>query len=111
MVSTPTGSTAYNLAAGGPLVNPEVESIIITPICPHGLTNRPLLVARQSEISVRVLNEDEKVSITFDGQVSMSLDPRKKVIIKKAATYTYLVVPKDKNYFSLLREKLRWGES
>lgn len=108
--STPTGSTAYNLAAGGPIVSPEVESIIITPICPHGLTNRPLLVSRESEISIRVLNEDEKVSITFDGQVSMTLDPRKKVKIKKAATSTYLIVPQDKNYYSLLREKLGWGE-
>jgi len=108
--STPTGSTAYNLAAGGPIVQPGLESIIITPICPHSLTNRPIVVSNDSKIYVKVLNEDEKVSITYDGQFSMNLDANKKVYIQKSETFTNLVIPSNKNYYMLLHEKLGWGK-
>ena len=109
--ATPTGSTAYNMAAGGPIVHPGLHSIIVTPICPHALTNKPLVISDESEICVRILNEDENVSITYDGQVSEKIDPSKLIIIKKASSITNLIVPTDKNYYMLLREKLGWGRS
>jgi NAD+ kinase len=110
IISTPTGSTAYNLAAGGPIVHPETETIIISPICPHALTNRPIVVNDDSHIQIRLRSKDESVSITYDGQIWRSIDPEKLITVKKSKTSTMLVVPKNKNYYSLLREKLGWGD-
>jgi len=111
IIATPTGSTAYSLAAGGPIVHPNLESMIITPICPQGLSNRPIVVSDDSEIMIKVNSGAEKVSITYDGQVYMQLDPDKTITVKKASTVTNLIVPKNKNYYSLIREKLGWGIS
>ncbi len=111
IISTPTGSTAYNLAAGGPIVHPETETIIISPICPHALTNRPIVVNDSSHIEIKLRSRDENVSITYDGQVWRSIDPAMTISVKKAKSPTVLVVPKNKNYYSLLREKLGWGDS
>jgi NAD+ kinase len=108
IIATPTGSTAYSLAAGGPIVHPNLESMIITPICPQGLSNRPIVVSDDSEISIRVDVKDS-VSITYDGQVYRELDSSKTITVKKASSVTNLIVPKDKNYYSLIREKLGWG--
>ncbi|MGE4498461.1 MAG: NAD(+)/NADH kinase [Deferribacterales bacterium] len=111
IISTPTGSTAYNLAAGGPIVHPETETIIISPICPHALTNRPIVISDNSNITIKLRSWDENVSITYDGQVWRSIDPKMTITVKKAKSPTVLVVPKDKNYYSLLREKLGWGDA
>jgi len=112
IIATPTGSTAYSLAAGGPIVHPSLETMIITPICPQGLSNRPIVISDDSEVSITV-NAAEKgsVSITYDGQVFRKLDKSKIITVKKASTVTNLVVPKSKNYYSLIREKLGWGIS
>jgi len=109
IIATPTGSTAYSLAAGGPIVHPGLESMIITPICPQGLSNRPIVVSDDSEITIKVSPEKESVSITYDGQVFRQLDATKIITVKKANSVTNLIVPKDKNYYALIREKLGWG--
>jgi NAD+ kinase len=109
IVATPTGSTAYSLAAGGPIVHPSLETMIITPICPQGLSNRPIVISDDSEVEIRIKTGNERVSITYDGQIYRQLDTEKTITVKKASTCTQLIVPKDKNYYALIREKLGWG--
>jgi len=109
IVATPTGSTAYSLAAGGPIVHPSLETMIITPICPQGLSNRPIVISDDSEIEIRINTDGERVSITYDGQIYHQLDTEKTITVKKSSTSTHLIVPKDKNYYALIREKLGWG--
>jgi len=109
IVSTPTGSTAYNLSAGGPIVFPSMNAIVITPICPFTLSNRPIVVPDDSVIEVRLMTEKEDVALTLDGQVGFPVQAGDRVVIRKSATSFSLVQPKNRNYFDLLRDKLRWG--
>lgn len=111
--STPTGSTAYNLAAGGPIVYPELNSIIITPICPHSLTHRPIVISKNSKIKISIKNNYENIFLTCDGQVGRRLnkDSFNNIIITKANTSVKLVTSSNRNYYSLLKEKLRWGQN
>jgi NAD+ kinase len=109
IVSTPTGSTAYNLSAGGPIIFPTMNAVVITPICPFTLSNRPIVVPDDSVIEVRLMTEKEDVALTLDGQVGFPIQPRDRVIIRKSKTTFNLVQPKNRNYFDLLRDKLRWG--
>lgn len=109
IIATPTGSSAYSLAAGGPIVHPSLETMIITPICPQGLSNRPIVISDESEVTIKVNAAKESVSITYDGQVFRKLDKWKTITVKKASTVTNLIVPKNKNYYALIREKLGWG--
>lgn len=109
IVSTPTGSTAYNLSAGGPIVFPSMNAIVITPICPFTLSNRPIVVPDDSVIEVRLITEKEDVALTLDGQVGFPLVAGDRVVIRKSETNFNLVQPKNRNYFDLLRDKLRWG--
>lgn len=109
IVSTPTGSTAYNLSAGGPIVFPSMNAIVITPICPFTLSNRPIVVPDDSVIEVRLMTEKEDVALTLDGQVGFPLQAHDRVVIRKSETNFNLVQPKNRNYFDLLRDKLRWG--
>jgi NAD+ kinase len=111
--STPTGSTAYNLAAGGPIVYPELNSIIITPICPHSLTHRPIVISKNSKINISIKNNYENIFLTCDGQIGRRLnkDSSNDIIITKANTYVKLVTSSNRNYYSLLKEKLRWGQN
>src|SRR5437588_1580221 len=109
IVSTPTGSTAYNLSAGGPIVFPSMNAIVITPICPFTLSNRPIVVPDDSIIEVRLMTEKEDVALTLDGQVGFPVQAGDRVVIRKSATSFSLVQPKNRNYFDLLRDKLRWG--
>lgn len=111
IISTPTGSTAYNLSAGGPIVHPETETITISPICPHALTNRPIVISDSSSIQIKLRSKNENVSITYDGQICRPITSDTIILLKKASSRTTLVVPKDKNYYSLLREKLGWGDA
>ncbi|PLX92987.1 MAG: NAD(+) kinase [Desulfuromonas sp.] len=110
IITTPTGSTAYNLAAGGPIVHPDIDCMAITPICPHMLTNRPLIVGGSSEIRIEVKFQDEDVVFTADGQVGMPLQGGDVVELRKAPCATLLIRSPSKDYYEVLRTKLRWGE-
>ncbi len=111
IVSTPTGSTGYSLSAGGPIIHPLMSCIVITPICPHTLTNRPIVVTDESIISITVASSfDEKVYLTLDGQVGFELREGDSVEIRKALTTTALVMSRSREYFEILRTKLKWGE-
>ncbi len=109
IVSTPTGSTAYNLSAGGPIIFPTMNAVVITPICPFTLSNRPIVVPDDSLIEVRLMTEKEDVALTLDGQVGFPIQACDRVVIRKSKTTFNLVQPKNRNYFDLLRDKLRWG--
>jgi NAD+ kinase len=108
IVSTPTGSTAYSLSAGGPIMYPTVEAIAITPICPHMLTNRPVIVPDDSEIQV-VVRGTSPTYITIDGQVGELLQSGDKIVCKRSEHFITLVRPPGVQFFDVLREKLDWG--
>ena len=111
IVSTPTGSTGYSLSANGPIIHPELECISITPICPHTLTNRPIVVTDESIISITVASSfDDKVYLTLDGQVGFELREGDSVEVRKALKTTALVMSRSRDYFEILRTKLKWGE-
>ncbi len=110
IISTPTGSTGYNLAAGGPIIYPEINSLVISPICPHTLTNRPIVVWSKSVIEIEVKFENDVVFFTADGQVGRKLLPGDVVEVRRSAARTKLVSSPSKDYFEILRTKLSWGE-
>ncbi len=110
IVSTPTGSTAYSLAAGGPIVTPAVAAFIVTPICAHTLTNRPIVVPDAVTISVVLKTQREAAYLTVDGQVGIAVHSEDIVRLKKAPSSVELVQPPDRDYFEILRQKLKWGE-
>lgn len=110
IVSTPTGSTAYSLAAGGPVVAPTVRAFIITPICAHTLTNRPIVIRDTATIEVAVKGVEESVYLTVDGQVGIEVHGEDRVRMSKSASGVEIVQPLTKNYFEILRQKLKWGE-
>jgi NAD+ kinase len=109
IVSTPTGSTAYNLSAGGPVIYPSMNAIVITPICPFTLSNRPIVVPDESVIELCLKTGQEEVALTLDGQVGFPLQVEDRVVIRKSHTTFNLVQPTNRNYFEVLRDKLRWG--
>ncbi|MGA9887436.1 MAG: NAD(+)/NADH kinase, partial [Candidatus Acidiferrales bacterium] len=110
IIATPTGSTAYSLAAGGPIIHPDIDAFVITPICPHMLTNRPLVIPDTARVEVRFPATGEPVFLTIDGQIGFQLQPQDRVVITKAATKVQVVRPPRKTYYEILRSKLRWGE-
>ncbi|HEY4744990.1 MAG TPA: NAD(+)/NADH kinase [Desulfuromonadaceae bacterium] len=111
IVSTPTGSTGYSLSAGGPIIHPVMSCIVITPICPHTLTNRPIVVTDDSIISITIASSyDEKVYLTLDGQVGFKLKQGDTIEVRRALKTTALVMSGDRDYFEILRTKLKWGE-
>jgi NAD+ kinase len=109
IVSTPTGSTAYNLSAGGPIVYPSMNAMVLTPICPFTLTNRPIVMPDEAEIDLRLRNESDGVVLTLDGQVGYPMQIGDRVTIRKSPTSFNLVQPPNRNYFDVLRNKLKWG--
>jgi NAD+ kinase len=109
IVATPTGSTAYNLSAGGPVIYPSMNAVVITPICPFTLSNRPLVVPDESTIEVRLMTDKEDVALTLDGQVGFPLKAFDRIVIRKSKTTFNLVQPPNRNYFDVLRDKLKWG--
>ena len=111
IVATPTGSTAYSLSAGGPIVHPSVESWQVTPICPHTLTDRPLVVRDSSAIEVTLDKDSESVFLTLDGQTGIPMEASDRVRLKRAAEKLKLIQPPRKSYFEILRNKLKWGEA
>jgi NAD+ kinase len=109
IVSTPTGSTAYNLSAGGPVVFPSMNAVVITPICPFTLSNRPIVVPDNAEIELLLKTDNEDVTLTLDGQVGFPLEVADRVVIRKSRTTFNIIQPSNRNYFDVLRDKLRWG--
>src|SRR5437870_3887243 len=109
IVSTPTGSTAYNLSAGGPVIFPSMNAVVITPICPFTLSNRPIVVPDDSLIEVRLKTGNEEVALTLDGQVGFPLQVGDRIVIRKSNTTFNLIQPANRNYFDVLRDKLKWG--
>jgi len=110
ILATPTGSTAYSLSAGGPIVYPLLDAFIITPICTHQLTNRPLVIPDKANVEVRFGPEEQTFYLTLDGQIGVELHTGDMVTLKKAARKVLLVRPMRKSYFEILRNKLKWGE-
>lgn len=110
IVSTPTGSTAYCLSAGGPILFPTINSIVLIPICPHTLTNRPIVLPDTVIVEVTLKSLVEDVFLTLDGQVGFSLRQNDTVIIEKSPHKTRLLIPFERDFFEVLRTKLRWGE-
>ena len=110
IVSTPTGSTAYSLAAGGPIVTPSVEAFLVTPICAHTLTHRPLVIPNTVQIEVTVKSLREIAYLTVDGQVGIATHSEDLVRMRKADSYVELVRPPSTPYFQILHKKLKWGE-
>ena len=109
IVSTPTGSTAYNLSAGGPVIFPSMNAVVITPICPFTLSNRPIVVPDDGEIELQLKTDQEEVALTLDGQVGFPLKVEDRIVIRKSRTTFNLIQPSNRNYFEVLRDKLRWG--
>lgn len=109
IVSTPTGSTAYNLSAGGPVIFPSMNAVVVTPICPFTLSNRPIVVPDDAEIELILKTDQEEVALTLDGQVGFPLKVEDRVKIRKSRTTFNLIQPSNRNYFDVLRDKLRWG--
>lgn len=109
IISTPTGSTAYNLSAGGPVIFPSMNAVVITPICPFTLSNRPIVVPDDAVIELHLRTDNEEVALTLDGQVGFPLKVEDRVLIRKSKATFNLVQPMNRNYFDVLRDKLRWG--
>lgn len=106
IVSTATGSTGYSLSAGGPIINPRVKVLLITPICPHTLNGRPLLIAEEETVRIRIGAQHEDILLSFDGQESEKLLPGDEVLVRKAPLAAKIVKFEDKNYYLTMREKL-----
>ena len=110
ILSTPTGSTGYSLAAGGPILHPSLGHIVITPICPHTLTNRPIILPSEVSVRARLKSPDEKVILTLDGQIGFPLAYLDEVRVRRSRFAVSLVRSASNGYFNVLRNKLKWGE-
>jgi len=111
VISTPTGSTAYSLSSGGPLLHSTLDAMVIVPICPHTLTNRPLVINSSSKIKIVIgKREQSTAQVTFDGQTAFDVKPSDEIIIQKKQNNITLIHPTSYDYFEILREKLRWSE-
>lgn len=110
IIASPTGSTAYNLAAGGPIVHPAVDAMVLTPIAPHTLTNRPVVIPGTSQVHVRpIMDAQDEVFVTFDGQRGFELHENDLITVRLAPRPVRMVKSSRRSYFDLLREKLKWG--
>ncbi len=110
IVSTPSGSTAYNLAAGGPIVYPTLDCVILTPICPHTLSNRPIVLPDNAQLTIKIVENIKDIFATLDGQMGYKITPNQKLIVRKSTRKIKIITQKDKNYFDVLRTKLNWEE-
>jgi NAD+ kinase len=110
IIATPTGSTAYNLSAGGPILYPTLETIVVTPICPHALTNRPIVLSLDSLVELRLERHSEEVWLTLDGQQGFPLSTEDLVRIESCSDPVTLVMDRSRSYFQVLHRKLKWGE-
>ena len=110
IVSTPTGSTAYSLAAGGPIVQPRVPAVVLSPICPHTLTFRPMVISADSTIGLKLITDGEEVYLTLDGQRGAHIKKNDEVEVRSSPLELKLVSSPKRNYFDLVKEKLGWAE-
>jgi NAD+ kinase len=110
IISTPTGSTAYSLSAGGPIVHPAVDGMIVTPICSHALTQRPLVIPGEKVITIDLTRGVEDVYVTLDGKSGYPMQPNDRVEVMRSSNRAFLIRNPKRGYFSILRQKLRWGE-
>ena len=112
IIASPTGSTAYNLAAGGPIVHPDIDALLLTPIAPHMLTNRPIVIPAAGEVRVRPAAEssNEELFVTIDGQSGHPIEPDDVIVVERAEQRLRLVRAATRTYFDVLREKLKWSE-
>lgn len=110
IVSSPTGSTAYSLSAGGPIIDPAVQSLILTPVCPHTLTHRPLIVPGKDKIDLTLTSTDPGAMATLDGQMGVPITQGDTVTIQTSENRTRLIRFPESNYYDVLREKLKWGD-
>ncbi len=108
IIATPTGSTAYSLSAGGPIIHPSMNALVLSPICPFTLTNRPIVIPNQSILQVKLITEEE-VQVTLDGQTGYSMFRDDVLEVKQGPTPVSLIQAKGKNYYQVLRQKLHWG--
>jgi NAD+ kinase len=109
IAATPTGSTAYSLAAGGPILTPTLEAIVVTPICPHALSQRPLVVSDRSEIRLNLSPDHDGVFMSLDGQVGFPIVGGAEFVVRKSARVTRVVHDPEVTFFQLMRAKLGWG--
>lgn len=109
IISTPTGSTAYSLSAGGPIVSPRLDSFIINPICPHTLTNRPVILPGDARLRALLWTKDQGALLTLDGQISVTMKPGDSIHVEKSKYTAHLVASPDRDHFQILRSKLGWG--
>ncbi len=110
ILSTPTGSTAYSLSAGGPIVHPTIPVTIITPICPHTLTNRPLVVSSDMKVEIKVTTHEPDTYLTLDGQIGVRLNTGDIIEVQRADTSVKLIKSPYRDFFTILKTKLMWGE-
>ncbi len=111
VVSTPTGSTAYALSSGGPLLHATLDAMVLVPICPHTLTNRPLVIDGDSKVEIVIGNSQQTTSqVTFDGQTAFDVKPGDRIVIRKKQSAIHLIHPSNYDYFEILRKKLHWSE-
>lgn len=111
IVASPTGSTAYNLAVGGPILHPSLAAIVVTAISPHALSNRPLVLADDAAVAVRLRTRNVEVHVTLDGQRGLALHPDDTVTITRSPRRLRLALSPERDYYDVLRTKLRWGEA
>lgn len=107
ILSTPTGSTAYSLSCGGPIVSPDIQTILLTPICPHTLTSRPMILPAESELMVEISAQHTEIGVTFDGQLRYALESEDVVRVKRSVHYTLLVKWRERSFFEVVRKKLQ----
>lgn len=110
IVSSPTGSTAYNLAAGGPILHPALDAVVLTPICPHMLSNRPLVIPADAPVRIRVRSSPSPMHVTVDGQWSREVAPEDELVVARGSRRLKLVTSSARDYFEVLRTKLKWGD-
>jgi NAD+ kinase len=111
IVATPTGSTAYSLAAGGPIMHPKVQGILVTPICPFTLTNRPLIVPDTASIKIMLAEKSADTMLTFDGQVGLPIDASHTIVVRKNPVPVQMIQLPDRDFFEVLKTKLNWSGS
>jgi NAD+ kinase len=110
IVATPTGSTAYSLAADGPVVSPQLGVLLLTPICPHTFSQRPLVISDRSRLDLAVGRDSSPMILSVDGQINRKVEPGTRIEVRAAEKKLRLLVNPKKSYFSILREKLGWGK-
>ncbi|WP_244264612.1 NAD(+)/NADH kinase [Fusobacterium ulcerans] len=111
IISTPTGSTAYSMSAGGPIVKSNMKAMIITPLAPHNLNTRPIVISGEEKLQIQMEDTDRTGQIVVDGQVNTKVNSESIIDIEYSNMTLNLVIPKDRNYYSVLREKLKWGDN